>query len=236
MLIFTVKTIHLIPLNKPPTMDKLLQAYCLDSGFIRYSLELEKLVSREFGNFFKRIFDITFSVAVLVIFSPLYVFIAFLVGLDSDGSVIFKQLRIGKNGKSFTIYKFRTMQLNSDPNPENYQPTKLNDRRITRIGKLLRMTCLDELPQFFNVLNGDMSIVGPRPEIEFVVNGYDAIQRKRLLVKPGITGMWQIMTDRSRPIHEDINFDLCYIENMSLLLDLKIIARTASVMFRGLKK
>lgn len=217
-------------------MDKLLQIYCLDSGFIRYSLGIEQLVLREFGNAIKRIFDIIFSMVVLVILSPLYVFIAFLVGLDSEGPIIFKQTRVGKDGKYFTIYKFRSMRTKSDPDPENYQPISLDDQRITKLGRFLRATCLDEIPQFFNVLKGDMSIVGPRPEIGFIADRYDAIQRKRLLIKPGITGIWQIKADRSRPIHENINFDFCYIENMSFFLDLEIIAKTVSVIFRGLKK
>ena len=217
-------------------MNRLLQIYCLDSGFIRYSLGIEQLVSREFGNAIKRIFDIVFSMAVLILLSPLYAIITLLVRLDSDGPIIFKQTRVGKDSKYFTIYKFRSMQPNSDPDPENYQPISLDDQRITRLGKFLRATCLDELPKFFNVLKGDMSIVGPRPEIGFVVDEYDAIQRKRLLVKPGITGIWQLMADKSRPIHENIHFDLCYIENMSLSLDLEIAAKTVLLVFRGLKK
>jgi lipopolysaccharide/colanic/teichoic acid biosynthesis glycosyltransferase len=217
-------------------MNRLLQAYCLDSGFIRYSLEIEQLVSREFGNFSKRIFDIVFAVAVLILMSPLYALIAILIKIDSDGPIIFKQTRVGKDGKYFKIYKFRSMKPNSDPDPENYQPISLEDKRITKLGKFLRITCLDELPQFFNALKGDMSIVGPRPEIEFIADGYNAIQRKRLLVKPGITGIWQLLADRSQPIHENLHFDLCYIENMSFSLDLEIIAKTVSLMFRGLKK
>ncbi len=217
-------------------MNKLLQAYCLDSGFIRYSLELEKIVSREFENSIKRIFDVIFSMIILILLSPLLIILACLVRLDSKGSAIFKQTRVGKDGELFTIYKFRSMQLNSDPDPKNYQPINLNDQRITKLGRLLRATCLDELPQFFNVLNGDMSIVGPRPEIEFVVDNYDAIQRKRLLVKPGITGIWQLTADRSIPITENLDYDLCYLENMSFVLDMEIIARTVLVIFRGLKK
>ena len=217
-------------------MNKLLQAYCLDSGFIRYSLELEKIVSREFENSIKRIFDVIFSMIILILLSPLLIILACLVRLDSKGSAIFKQTRVGKDGELFTIYKFRSMQLNSDPDPKNYQPINLNDQRITKLGRLLRATCLDELPQFFNVLNGDMSIVGPRPEIEFVVDNYDAIQRKRLLVKPGITGIWQLLANRSQPIHENLDYDLCYLENMSFVLDMEIIARTVLVIFRGLKK
>ncbi len=217
-------------------MDKLLQTYCLDSGFIRYSLEIEQSVSREFENSIKRIFDVVFSMVILILLSPLYALIAILIRMDSDGPIIFKQTRVGKYGKYFTIYKFRSMKLDSDPNPENYQPISLDDKRITKLGKFLRITCLDELPQFFNVINGDMSIVGPRPEIKFIAEGYNAIQRKRLLVKPGITGIWQLLANRSQPIHENLHFDLCYIENMSLSLDLEIIAKTISLMLRGLKK
>lgn len=217
-------------------MNRLLRAYCLDSGFIRYSLELEKLVSGEFENSLKRTFDVVFSMAILILLSPLLIILAGLVRLDSKGSVIFKQTRVGKDGELFTIYKFRSMLPNSDPDPNNYQPVSLNDQRITRLGRFLRATCLDELPQFFNVLKGDMSIVGPRPEIKFVVDSYDGLQRKRLLVKPGITGIWQLTADRSIPIHENLDYDLCYLENISFILDLEIIARTVLLVFRGLKK
>ncbi|MBU2028854.1 sugar transferase [Patescibacteria group bacterium] len=217
-------------------MNRLLQTYCLDSGFIRYPLRLEELVSNGFINFNKRTFDVIFSMVILLLLFPLFVIIALLVRLDSAGPIIFKQKRVGKDGEFFTIYKFRSMRINSDPDPKNYQPINLNDQRITRPGRFLRATCLDELPQFFNVLNGDMSIVGPRPEIEFVADEYDAIQRKRLLVKPGITGIWQLTADRSIPIHKNLDYDLCYLENRSFILDLEIIARTVLVMFRGLQK
>jgi lipopolysaccharide/colanic/teichoic acid biosynthesis glycosyltransferase len=217
-------------------MDKLLQIYCLDSGFIRYSLGIEESASGEFENSIKRIFDIVFSMAVLILLSPLYALIAVLIRMESPGAVIFKQIRIGKNGNPFTLYKFRSVWVNFDPDPENYQPLNPNDQRITPLGKLLRTTCLDELPQFFNVLLGDMSIVGPRPEIKFIADSYDAVQRKRLLVKPGITGIWQLLADRSQLIHENIHFDLCYIENMSFFLDMEIIAKTVLLVFKSLKK
>lgn len=180
----------------------------------------------------KRVFDIAFSGLILITTAPLLALIALKIKRDSEGPVIFKQQRVGKDGKLFMMYKFRTMYTNVLPYA--YTPTSKTDPRITPIGRFLRKTSLDELPQFWNVLLGDMSVVGPRPEMEFIVNKYDDIQRQRLLVKPGITGIWQISSDRSRPIHEAIEHDLYYIENQSFLLDLIVIWETLLFGIRGI--
>ena len=177
----------------------------------------------------KRSIDVVFSLLVLILFSPLYLIIAALVKRDSKGPVVFKQKRIGVYGIPFTMYKFRTMYTLS----YEYSPKDHNDKRITRIGKFLRRTSLDELPQFLNVLKGEMSIVGPRPEMEFIVKGYNAVQRERLLVKPGITGIWQVTADRKKLIHENLDYDLYYIDNVSILLDLVIMVRTVWFVVRG---
>jgi exopolysaccharide biosynthesis polyprenyl glycosylphosphotransferase len=180
----------------------------------------------------KRCFDFAFSAAILIATSPLMALIALKIKRDSEGPVIFRQQRVGKDGKLFTMYKFRTMYTNVLPYA--YTPTAKTDPRITPFGRFLRKASLDELPQFWNVLLGDMSVVGPRPEMEFIVNKYNDIQRQRLLVKPGITGIWQISPDRSRPIHEAIEHDLYYIENQSILLDLILIWETLVFGIRGI--
>ncbi|HHI02571.1 MAG TPA: sugar transferase [candidate division Zixibacteria bacterium] len=172
----------------------------------------------------KRLFDIIISLIALILLSPLMLLIAIIIRKDSPGPVIFKQDRCGKNGKIFKFYKFRTMW--TDSKPYDWTPVDLDDKRITKFGKFLRRTSLDELPQFWNVLKGDMSIVGPRPEMPFIVETYNEIQRDRLVMKPGITGLWQVSADRGKQIHDNIEYDLYYIENCGFLMDLVIIIRT----------
>ena len=179
----------------------------------------------------KRIFDIVFSIFSLVLLLPLLSIIAIAIKLDSFGPVFFRQKRVGKNGKLFTLYKYRTMYVNSPAYA--YHPQNKQDPRITRMGRFLRRTSLDEIPQFFNVLLGDMSIVGPRPEMGFIVDDYNKLHRERLNVKPGITGLWQISMDRTLPIHENIDHDLFYIESQSFLLDIIIVFKTVFVALRG---
>jgi len=177
----------------------------------------------------KRCFDIIVSSLILLLTAPLWLAIAILIKLDSDGPVLFRQERIGKNGVPFFIYKFRTMFTNAPI--FHSSPSASNDARITKAGRWLRKTSLDELPQFLNVLEGSMSLVGPRPEMGFIVNGYNELCRQRLRVKPGITGIWQISTDRTREIHEDISYDLFYVANRSLFLDVLILLRTIPALF-----
>jgi|YNPNPStandDraft_1061719.scaffolds.fasta_scaffold17198_3 exopolysaccharide biosynthesis polyprenyl glycosylphosphotransferase len=185
----------------------------------------ERVVTiRKMDLFLKRLMDIVFSLLVPILLLPAFVAIAILIKLDSPGPVLFTQRRVGKNGKEFTIYKFRTMHTNAAK--YSHCPRDSDDPRITRVGRYLRKTSLDELPQFYNVLKGDMSIVGPRPEMPFIVAQYNPLHRKRLSVKPGITGLWQISADRTLEIHENIDYDLYYIDNYSILLDVAIIVRT----------
>lgn len=181
--------------------------------------------------FIKRSFDILFSLAVLVLLTPIFLVAAILIPMDSAGPIIFRQKRIGRGGREFTLYKFRTLAADSPVYAVN--PLSSVDRRITRVGRWLRRTSVDELPQFFNVLKGDMSVVGPRPEMPFLVDEYKDIHRERLLVKPGITGIWQISAVRGEAIHANIEYDLFYLENQSLLLDLIIVLRTVVVAIRG---
>ncbi len=181
---------------------------------------------------FKRAADIAVSSALLLIALPAGILIALAVRMDSRGAVIFSQERAGQNGKPFRIMKFRTMFVKSAR--YEFSPKDSGDPRITGVGRFLRKTGLDELPQLLNVLKGDMSLVGPRPEMEFIVKEYSEIQKERLKVKPGITGLWQISEHRRAPIHENMEYDLYYIENQSLLLDLAILLRTFFSVF-GLK-
>jgi exopolysaccharide biosynthesis polyprenyl glycosylphosphotransferase len=180
----------------------------------------------------KPIFDILVSLIILIILSPIVLIIALLIRMDSKGPVIFRQDRVGKDGKVFEIYKFRTMDV--DSNPYSVNPLDQNDPRITKIGKFLRKISFDEIPQLFNVLKGNMSLVGPRPEMPFIVEQYNEIQRERLRVLPGITGLWQLSGDRKKAIHENMDYDLYYIQNVSFFMDIAILIETLIFAFRGI--
>lgn len=198
-------------------------------------LSLESPYSKNFHFLLKRIFDIAFSLAFLILLLPLFFICALLIKIDSKGPVIFKQKRTGQNGTYFNIYKFRTMNIESPIYAET--PREKNDPRITAIGRLLRASGLDELPQLLNVLKGEMSVVGPRPEMPFITENYTELEQKRLKFKPGITGLWQIYARAENlPIHHHIEYDLYYIENFSILLDLIIIFETipTAIMRKGI--
>jgi len=219
---------HFIAGNSDPNLRPLKLKSIKD---IRYC-SIKEYPTSSIKEFFKRLFDILFSACLLLPVAPIMALIALKIKQDSKGPVIFKQKRVGKNGKVFQMYKFRSMYVNTEPYA--ITPASNTDPRITPFGRFLRRTSLDELPQFINVLAGDMSVVGPRPEMEFIVKQYNAVQSQRLKVKPGITGLWQISLDRSKPIHEVIEHDLYYIENQSLWLDLKIIWDTAIFCIAGI--
>ena len=163
---------------------------------------------------------------------PFFIVFALLIKIDSKGPVFFKQERIGKDGKVFTIYKFRSMV--SDAEPYQVNPLDPKDARITRFGRFLRKTSLDEIPQLINVLKGEMSLVGPRPEMPFIASGYTDIHRERLIILPGITGLWQLSGDRKKAIHDNMEYDLYYKNNMSFFLDLAILLETLIFSFRGI--
>jgi len=182
--------------------------------------------------FFKRIFDFVVSLILLLLLSPILLLISLMIRLDSKGNPIFVQTRIGLKGKPFSILKFRT--LKSDTNKYEVNPTNGRDNRITKVGKWLRKTSLDELPQLINVLVGSMSLVGPRPEMSFIVETYTNLQRERLRVKPGITGLWQLSADRSIAIHENMDYDLYYVHEQSFLLDIVILVQTFIFACRGI--
>ncbi|CCJ34281.1 sugar transferase [Caloramator australicus] len=182
--------------------------------------------------FIKRLFDFLLSLILLIVLSPLFLIIAILIKLDSEGEVFFKQERAGLNGKPFMIYKFRTMVKNAEKIGDGYY-TGENDPRITRIGRFLRKTSLDELPQLINILKGEMSIIGPRPTLMYQVEKYDDFQRKRLLMKPGVTGLAQVYGRNSLSWPERIKYDVYYVENWNLWMDIKIFFKTFLVVLKG---
>jgi exopolysaccharide biosynthesis polyprenyl glycosylphosphotransferase len=207
----------------------------------------------DFARGAKRLSDIVIASLTLIVFSPIWLLIGMLIKLDSRGPVFYRQERVGMDGRIFLVMKFRTMRVggNSEIHRE-YQrkfiaghaeanlgdPTRptyklRDDPRITRIGRFLRRFSFDEVPQLFNVLHGDMSIVGPRPPIPYEVEAYELRHRRRLEMKPGLTGLWQVSGRNRLPFEEMVKLDVFYIENWSILFDLKIILRTVLVMLRG---
>ncbi len=193
----------------------------------------------------KRAFDVVVAGVLLFLLSPLMALIAVAIRLTSPGPVIFRQKRVGYGGRQFTIYKFRTMHrhanefihrrhiLNKIRGKQN-GPIKIkNDARVTPVGRILRRTCLDELPQLINVLKGDMSMVGPRPHPVYEVQAYPGWFRRRLTVRPGMTGVWQIRGQQSMSYADAIRMDLDYIDQAGFLSDAKILLYTFPVVFNG---
>jgi exopolysaccharide biosynthesis polyprenyl glycosylphosphotransferase len=172
----------------------------------------------------KRAMDIVLSLMAVVLSFPLWLVAILWIKADSKGPILFSQSRVGKNGKEFDILKFRTMYAQTDAYARS--PKSSTDSRITRSGRFLRKFSLDELPQLINVILGDMSIVGPRPEMPFIVARYKEWEKKRLSVRPGITGLWQIIGRKDLPLEENIQYDFFYIKNRSLVMDISIIIRT----------
>lgn len=178
----------------------------------------------------KRFFDILLTLPVIVLLSPVFIVIMVAIKLSGKGPVIFRQERAGKNGRPFIFYKFRTMK--TDVDPFGPSPKAGDDPRFTKLGKLLREYSLDELPQLFNVLKGDMSIVGPRPLYISQMAEWDERQKKRLLVKPGLTGLAQISGRGELTREEKLELDVKYVETASFWLDLRIILTTVVQVFR----
>jgi exopolysaccharide biosynthesis polyprenyl glycosylphosphotransferase len=202
----------------------------------------------------KRVLDVIGSLMAIVMLSPVFLFLAAAIKLTSKGPVMFRQKRVGQYGKAFTFLKFRSMKADNDPKIHEEYVKKLiagkgdlkqpdgkngsfkltNDPRITAIGRFIRRTSLDELPQFFNVLSGEMSLVGPRPPVPYEYEAYDVWHRHRMMeVKPGITGLWQV-TGRSRTTFDEmVRLDLQYAGSWSISMDLKILLQTPMAVLSG---
>jgi lipopolysaccharide/colanic/teichoic acid biosynthesis glycosyltransferase len=180
----------------------------------------------------KRCIDVIVALVLLIVLMPILIIAATLIRLESAGPALFRHSRVGKGGKKFVLWKLRSMR--TDTLKYERSPTSSVDSRLTRIGRAIRRVSLDEIPQLLNVLKGEMSLVGPRPEMAFIVNQYTSLERGRLVVKPGITGLWQISSGRAAPIHHNLQYDLYYIRNMSVLLDIAILLRTISAVIRGI--
>ncbi|HEY6846175.1 MAG TPA: exopolysaccharide biosynthesis polyprenyl glycosylphosphotransferase [Terracidiphilus sp.] len=172
----------------------------------------------------KRILDFLASIFLLILTAPLLFILALIIKLDSPGPALFVQTRVGRNGELFNIFKFRSMYTNASR--YDFSPATSHDLRVTRVGRFIRRMSLDELPQLVNVFLGNMSLVGPRPEMPFIVQEYTPEHRQRLQVIPGITGLWQLSADRACPIHENIEYDLYYLRNRGFFMDMAILIHT----------
>ncbi len=201
-------------------------------------IEIKTQLMRPWQEVLKRLFDIFFSMLVLIVGFPVWLIIALIVKFDSTGPIIHTQIRVGRNGKNFKMYKFRSMEKDASKTPRQW--TIVNDPRVTKFGRLIRKTHLDEIPQFYNVLIGDMSVVGPRPEQPKYVDEFSIAlpyYRRRLLVRPGITGWWQVQYQPHvlgvEEIENRLKDDFYYIENMSIQLDIEIVVRTVWCVLKG---
>ena len=204
----------------------------------------KKYSKKKFYKIIKTIFDLIFSLIILIVGFPIFLIIALLIKLSSRGPIFFLQKRIGKNKRTFNCIKFRTMHPEAEDMLENlvknnkklrkeFEEThKLkNDPRITNIGKFLRKTSLDEIPQFLNVLKMEMSIIGPRPIVKNEIQKYGKSYNKVISLKPGITGLWQVSGRNNLSYKRRVSLDCLYVDNMSLLIDLRIFIRTFGVIF-----
>ncbi len=215
-----------------------------DAMELREELRTKAVKERKLYWAVKRMFDICASLTALVALSPLFLIVAILIYIDDPhGSPIFSQIRVGRNGKRFKFYKFRSMVVNAEDMLEDLQDKNektgpvfkiKNDPRMTRVGRFIRKTSIDELPQLVNVLRGDMSIVGPRPPLVREVEKYNDYQSLRLLVTPGLTCYWQVIKGRDEiPFDEWVDLDIKYIRERSIWIDLKLIVKTVKVSFTG---
>ena len=190
----------------------------------------------------KRVLDWLLSLMALILLFPLFLAVAVAIKLDSRGPVFFVQTRIGKNGKPFSMYKFRSMCVDAEKQLHKFAAMNerdgpvfkiANDPRVTRVGRFIRRTCIDELPQLLNILQGDMGIVGPRPALPNEVAAYTPHQMLRLQATPGLTCYWQIRKDDNTTFAEWVEMDLQYIPDQSFMVDLKIIFATFRIVFTG---
>jgi lipopolysaccharide/colanic/teichoic acid biosynthesis glycosyltransferase len=195
------------------------------------------------GDTLKRALDIVGSVGFLVVFSPIYALLALLIKLHDGGPIFFSQTRVGRYGKTFQMYKFRSMRLDAEAefqkllaqnqHAEGITFKMKNDPRVTKIGRVLRRYSLDELPQFLNVIKGEMSLVGPRPPVPREVALYSLADRRRLAVKPGLTCFWQVSGRSNIDFSGQVKLDVRYIETAGFWVDVKILAKTVSAVMAG---
>jgi exopolysaccharide biosynthesis polyprenyl glycosylphosphotransferase len=205
-------------------------------------LDLRASAIDDYQRMVKRAFDLTFGLFAVIPALPLMAVSALMVFLEDGAPVLFRQTRVGENGRLFEMLKFRTMVRNAEQLQDqverrdehgNLIHKSKDDPRVTRVGRLLRRLSLDELPQLFNVIAGTMSLVGPRPEVPYLVEKYQPWQRKRFAVPPGLTGWWQVSGRSDKPMHLHTEDDLYYIQNYSIWLDIQILVRTGWVVLFG---
>ncbi len=195
-----------------------------------------------FYEFLKRIIDILMSVLSLIVLSPVFIIIAIAIKLDSSGPIVYSQTRVGKNGKHFKMFKFRSMIINAEEMLTELKPMNemdgpmfkiKEDPRITRIGRFIRRTSIDELPQLINILRGEMSIVGPRPSLPSEVKEFESWMMERFVVKPGLTCFWQVSGRNNIPFHKWMELDIKYVKERNLWLDVKLVFKTIKVVIKG---
>lgn len=212
----------------------------MDNINININSTVEKKENRLIYSLSKRIIDITGALFGLILLSPILIIVGFLIKLESKGPIIFAQKRVGLNGKEFKMYKFRSMVANAEEIKEKLKEKNemsgpmfkiKDDPRITKVGKFIRKTSIDELPQLINVLKGDMSLVGPRPSLPNEVKEFESWMLKRLDVKPGITCYWQVMGRNNIDFENWMKLDIKYVNERSLWLDIKLIFKTFFVLF-----
>ncbi len=240
-----VSRLHELPVNVRIIPDyfslALYRATVEDFGGIPM-INLRDPALNDYQRLVKRMFDLVAGTVITLLALPLMVVVALAVALDSRGPIIFRQKRVGENGRLFDMFKFRSMVVNAEAlqqevaqvDEEGHVIHKVkDDPRVTRVGRVIRRWSLDELPQFFNVLKGDISLVGPRPEMPWLVDEYAPWQRKRFAVPQGITGWWQVNGRSDKAMHLHTDEDLYYIQNYSLWLDIFILLKTPLAVLRG---
>jgi exopolysaccharide biosynthesis polyprenyl glycosylphosphotransferase len=212
----------------------------IDSSLDLPIFQLKPVSLRGFNFYFKRIVDLVISIIILSVIWPILFAIAILIKLDSPGPFLYQHKRMGYRGKTFNFYKFRTMVTDADKLLEQFKNKSerkgpvfkmSNDPRVTKLGKMLRRFSIDEIPQLLNVLKGNMSLVGPRPQVLWEAAAYDDWARRRLRILPGITGLWQVSGRASLSYEEMIELDIYYIENWTLGMDIEILIKTLPAVF-----
>lgn len=197
---------------------------------------------KAFYEFVKRIIDILLSILAIIVLSPIFLIVAIAIKLDSSGPVVYSQTRVGKNEKHFKMFKFRSMVINAEDMLKELKPMNemdgpmfkiKEDPRITKIGRFIRKTSIDELPQLINILRGEMSIVGPRPSLPSEVEEFEPWMMERFVVKPGLTCFWQVSGRNNIPFRKWMELDIKYVKERNLWLDMKLVLKTVKVVFNG---